>query len=280
MSATPPTTLDRLLELLAEQAMQPLSDTDRAELERLIVLHPDIDAACMDLIAAELCAQASPPDAPQMPDSLRQRIERDYQFAASLAGSSGERPAPRATPPVGRRSSPVLMTLGWLAAAACLGLAVAGWWPRLVTGSSQVAPARSLAVARQHFLGSTPDAKVSDWQALADPAARGVTGDVVWSDSTNQGYVRVKGLSPNDPARTQYQFWIFDEALENPEQPISAAVFNIDAASVDPATGDALIPISPSLPVTKAKAFAVTIEKPGGVVVSKREHLLLLAPVK
>jgi hypothetical protein len=36
------------------------------------------------------------------------------------------------------------------------------------------------------------------------------------------------------------------------------------------------VPIHAALPVRAAKAFAVTVEKPGGVVVSAREHVVLL----
>jgi hypothetical protein len=37
-----------------------------------------------------------------------------------------------------------------------------------------------------------------------------------------------------------------------------------------------VIPITASLPVTKAAAFAVTVEKAGGVVVSARQHVVAL----
>ena len=40
--------------------------------------------------------------------------------------------------------------------------------------------------------------------------------------------------------------------------------------------GEVVVPIRAALPVGAAKAFAVTIEKPGGVVVSGRQHVVAL----
>ncbi|MCU0709749.1 MAG: hypothetical protein MUF23_15805 [Pirellula sp.] len=48
--------------------------------------------------------------------------------------------------------------------------------------------------------------------------------------------------------------------------------------SFDP-TSEAIIAIHAKLRVNQPKAFAVTIEKPGGVVVSTQEQLPLLAVV-
>jgi hypothetical protein len=40
---------------------------------------------------------------------------------------------------------------------------------------------------------------------------------------------------------------------------------------------EVIVPIRAALPVHLAKAFAVTIEKAGGVVVSARDHVVALA---
>ena len=45
------------------------------------------------------------------------------------------------------------------------------------------------------------------------------------------------------------------------------------------ADGEVIVPIDPKLGVVDPTLFAVTIEKPGGVVVSSRERLPLLASV-
>ena len=42
-------------------------------------------------------------------------------------------------------------------------------------------------------------------------------------------------------------------------------------------TGEVIVPINPKLHVTDATLFAVTVERPGGVVVSMRERIVVTA---
>ena len=49
---------------------------------------------------------------------------------------------------------------------------------------------------------------------------------------------------------------------------------------VDPKTGDVIVPITARVTVREAALFAVTVEKPGGVVVSKRERIILTAKTR
>jgi hypothetical protein len=70
----------------------------------------------------------------------------------------------------------------------------------------------------------------------------------------------------------QYQLWIFD-AERNEAYPVDGGVFDV----LDGATDDVVVRIDPRLPVRRATAFAITVEQPGGVVVSTRERLPLLA---
>jgi anti-sigma-K factor RskA len=74
----------------------------------------------------------------------------------------------------------------------------------------------------------------------------------------------------NDPSKNQYQIWIIDPIKY--KQPVDGGVFNITDAG-----RDIIIPINPKLPISNAKGFAITIEQPGGVVVSSQE-LILTAP--
>jgi hypothetical protein len=57
---------------------------------------------------------------------------------------------------------------------------------------------------------------------------------------------------------------------------VDGGVFNTPQASV---MGDVIIPFEAKLPVGKPAAFVVTVEQPGGVVVSKQERVLALAQV-
>ena len=106
----------------------------------------------------------------------------------------------------------------------------------------------------------------------ADPESATGIGDVVWSPSRQQGFMRFRGLAANDPAVAQYQLWIFD-AERDEAYPVDGGVFDVPPE----ADGDVVVRIDPRLVVGRAVAFAVTVEQPGGVVVSSRSRLPLLA---
>ena len=82
-----------------------------------------------------------------------------------------------------------------------------------------------------------------------------------------------RGLPANDPTRTQYQLWIFDQNQDE-RHPVDGGVFDIA-----PGSSEAVVPITAKLAVHTPTLFAVTIEKPGGVVVSSRQRLVLAAKV-
>jgi anti-sigma-K factor RskA len=112
---------------------------------------------------------------------------------------------------------------------------------------------------------------VQSWTATDDPTATAAAGDIVWDEATQQGYMRFTALSVNDPDEFQYQLWIFD-AERDERYPIDGGVFDVPAGG-----GEIIVPISAKLPVSQAVLFAVTVEAPGGVVVSSRERIALLA---
>lgn len=103
-----------------------------------------------------------------------------------------------------------------------------------------------------------------------DAAVEGLGGEVVWNDAEQKGYMVLEGLAVNDPKTQQYQLWIFDKARSD-DLPVDGGVFDVTES------GQVIVPIDNKLSITEAKAFAVTIEAPGGVVQSKRERLPLLA---
>jgi hypothetical protein len=171
---------------------------------------------------------------------------------------------------------------GWLAAAACLVLAIFGWErpppagppvaatpvPVIVPPPEKPAPPTA-AEERAALLAKTDTLKIP-LGATKDPAAAGVTGDVVWDPATQRGFLHFAGLAPNDPAIHQYQIWIFDAGRDK-RYPVDGGVFDVPANA-----SEVVIPIRASLMVRKPAAFAVTVEKPGGVVVSGREHVVAL----
>lgn len=175
--------------------------------------------------------------------------------------------------------SPLVMAGWWVAA--CLAVAVAwlGATGRRDAGPRAVPVAKSPSELRRQLLAEDPHALTVAWKAGKDAAIVGKQedlGDVVWSPGRQQGFMRIRGLAVNDPAVEQYQLWIFD-AERNADHPVDGGVFDVTAVSDD---GDVVVPMDPRLPVGRATLFAVTVEKPGGVVVSTRERLPLLAAVQ
>lgn len=98
----------------------------------------------------------------------------------------------------------------------------------------------------------------------------GMSGKVTWSDAEQEGYMTLTQLPANDPQAKQYQLWIVDP--ERDEKPVDGGVFDIPAGE-----GTVIVPIRSALAVNDPKAFVITLEQPGGVVVSKQETVVALA---
>ncbi|HEX4451750.1 MAG TPA: anti-sigma factor [Kofleriaceae bacterium] len=266
---------DRAEELLVESALRPLDDRERAELHQLVPGgDPSFEAAATAIVLA------TTPIEP-MPDHLIAKIMAaapQPDFKRTLAGVSA--PLGHDTivgvalesfkpPPVidiaQRREArkPRRAIAPWLAAAACLLVAAGAVWFAWQRQPGSVADARAALLA-------SADAKPIAWLATADPNAKGASGDVVWSTAQQRGYMRFVGLAANDPRQFQYQLWIFDKARDD-TYPVDGGVFDVSS------TGEVIVTISPKLHVTDATLFAVTVERPGGVVVSKRERIVVTA---
>ena len=155
-----------------------------------------------------------------------------------------------------------VMAAGWAAAA---GLAFLLLFP-------QPPDAPNPATLRAELMAA--DAVELAWAATGDPAGPEASGDVVWSNDRQAGVMRFRGLAVNDPSVFQYQLWIFD-ATRDERYPIDGGVFDVVQAG-----GDVLVTIDPKLAVAEPTLFAVTVEKPGGVVVSSRERIAVVATVE
>lgn len=209
--------------------------------------------------AALNLAGLGPLEAP--PAALRLRLAADAHSHFDLA-----RRAPAAAPPAPgarRRSGALLSRSGWLAAAVLLAAV-------LLRSLPERAP--DLAARRATLVASASDLVRAAWVAGADPLAGSVSGDVVWSRARQEGYMLFRDLPPNDPLRSQYQLWIFDPSRDAWEaQPVDGGIFDVGPGE------EVVVPIAAKLEVRQTALFAVTLEPPGGVVVSKREHLLATA---
>jgi hypothetical protein len=280
---------EAMIDLLIKQVTEGLSPDEQRALDVL-----DSEAASGHLRelerAAAAIAVAGSAGAGPLPAALGQRLVQDAErhFAeARGAAQSGEPVSPRSG--VGVRGPPRSRSgaWGWLAAAACLVLAIMAWnrqpapppVAEVKPPPTQVAepppgppvpPAPPTPAEERTELLAKADAVKVTLGATHDPSAAGMSGDVVWDQATQRGFVRFAGLAPNDPAVHQYQLWIFDGARDK-RYPVNGGVFDIPAHS-----HEVVIPIHAALQVISPKAFAVTVEKPGGVVVSGREHVVAL----
>jgi anti-sigma-K factor RskA len=270
----------RAQELLVERAQRPLDDREHWELRELGAEDDD----SFDLAAAAVAVATTPVEA--MPAGLADKIAAQAGVSTSLLPGQMRTLAGVAPPrikteqPIApptdiaraaqRKRSRLATIAPWLAAAACLLIALGTWWYSRQRTLTTIAESPSEARAK---LLAKADVATLSWTTTEDPNARGAAGDVVWSQSEQRGYMRFVGLTPNDPARFQYQLWIFDTERDQ-AFPVDGGVFDVSS------TGEVIVPITAKLPVNDATLFAVTIEKPGGVVVSKRERIVVTAARK
>lgn len=147
--------------------------------------------------------------------------------------------------------------LPWVLAAASLLVAAIGWWPRLTPS----APPPTGAVERLAL--TTP----------GGAAGERPVGELTWDAGAQRGTMRFVGLAPNDPAREQYQLWIFDRERDE-RFPVDGGVFDIPAGADSAGVS---VEYAARLPVGRAYLFAVTAERPGGVVVSDRSRMVAVA---
>ena len=172
--------------------------------------------------------------------------------------------------------------LGWaFASVACIALAANIWLTRF-TPTEVAGPAKTPTVTPAKLTPEQEMAQLLASQASLIKASFGagnvkdlkdVGGDVVWSDEKQAGYMRLRGLPVNDKSKETYQLWIFDKTQDK-ATPIDGGTFDVDK------NGEVIIPIDAKLKALGPELFAITIEKPGGVVVSKREKIAALAKVE
>ncbi len=288
----------RLVELLVQRAVDGLNSSERAELKQLLSEEKYVDAGRFEYTAASLllAGDVENHEHEEMPYSLRERLMAQADTVAasmppstrqsasqprviSIAGrsrSTTAAPAASAPPvqkaPASRKSSSLGGRVGWFAAAASVLIALAGWWPRLQTGEGVEPPIASTLEQERQDLLAQAGVMQRTWQTTQDPVASGVTGDVVWDQRTQNGYLRFRGLQANNSDEMQYQLWIFDGTRDE-RYPVDGGVFD-----VPPGQSEVIIPITAKLQINKPAMFAVTIEKPGGSVVSSRDRIVVLAP--
>lgn len=261
--------------LACDAALFGLDEPERHELDAFGSLADE--QLALELAAAEVAVyehEVRAGRAEPLPADLADRV---FAAASDVVAAPSPR-APRLAAPTPRPSvvdrprseRDAVFVAGWLLAAAAIVLAIVGWNRRPPPPPvTPVAQLETPAQQREKLLG-LPGTARTPWQATTDEAARGASGDVVWHAGVQKGVMRIAGLAPNERIRFQYQLWIFDESRDE-AQPVDGGVFDVGS------NGEVLVPIEAKLKVGKAKLFAITVERPGGVVVSKRERIVLTA---
>lgn len=286
---------DRVLELLADRAVDEISPQDQAELDRWLNANGEDES--MDLAAgAALLAmlgkvETAPASVMTRAAQAAEQFRREQTNGSFRPGTPSLRLTESDAPiPQPRRVSTAW--LGWLAAAACLAFAAIGWLPAFrARQTPQLSSAVSLASLRAE-VDAAKDATRSPWADWDKPEIAGVKGEIVWSQSKQKGYMVFRGLPKNDPAREQYQLWIVDD--RGIEHRVSGGIFNAPAATAPTADGsgwrgqvrcefvgdDLYVEVEPRINVRQPTLFAITIEEPGGTWLSNMKRRVCVAQPK
>lgn len=274
-----------MFDLLTKKAIYGLDDAERRELDGLDTGLAESEFRSLEMTAAAI-SMVGVSNEESLPSHLHARILDDAErFMANEQAVAA--PWPPST--VGVReivaeqpSGSFLSWFGWAAAAACIALAVNIWFtrfqptPEIVVMQPPVVETPQIltpAQMRDEMIRSTASLVKANWAAGNVKELKQISGDVVWSDEKQAGYMRFRGLPANDGSKETYQLWIFDKAQDK-ATPIDGGTFDV------PADGEVVIPINAKLKAQGPEMFAITIEKPGGVVVSKREKIAALAKVE
>lgn len=254
--------LERWEELQIARLLFGLSPEEQVEYEALAETMPAETGDEFERLIAAIDVAWS--DSKALPPHLRESIR-----AKAIAEIMQARQQSQPPKPPSKRESRQAIMLPWFIAAACLVVSFA----TLIANRNPIGIVpQDLAQMRSALISSADDLVQLKWTDGPTPIA-GAGGDIVWSDKRQQGYMRFQGMPVNDPESQQYQLWIFD-TNQSEKTPVDGGVFDIAS------NGDVIVPIHSKLHVAKAYLFAVTVEKPGGVVVSSRANLPLLAAVK
>lgn len=208
---------------------------------------PDLD---LELVAAAVEVSYLTTKPKNIPARLAESIRVD------TSAGSGSVITPKQWTPV-----KTVATIGW-AIAACLAILV------VLQSFPADSPPATPEVAAQSLRSEANDLVELNFSGLGDYDK--VSGSVLWSDQKQEGYMLLSNLPVNNPSKNQYQLWIVDPARD--EKPVDGGVFDISAES-----GTVVVPIRNPLAVRDPQAFVITLEQPGGVVVSKQEVVVALA---
>jgi hypothetical protein len=138
---------------------------------------------------------------------------------------------------------------GWVAAAACL----------VIAATQAMAP-------RAAASGSSSDSTHVALVAGADASGAAASGELAWSPSDQRGTLQARGLAPNGPGE-EYEAWIVDS---NRDGEVAVPLAHFAAGG-----GEVSVDVRSPLQIAAARRLVVTVERAGGVLVSKRSRIAL-----
>jgi len=267
-----------MLDLLSKKASEGLNTEEQKQLDELLAVS-GVDDESFEMAAAAISMIDLKTNEP-LPAHLQAKILADADRILDTPREPARQIVPGSKPSFWNWPTwPTWVAgLGWAAAAAaCIALAINVWitstQPAKIVYVPEQKDLSTPAQLRDQLIASGSDVIKARWAVGNDKDVKEITGDIVWSDAKQTGYMRFHGLPVNDAGKQTYQLWIFDETQDE-KTPIDGGTFDIRDG------GDVIIPINAKLRAFKPKMFAVTVEKPGGVVVSKRDKIAALAKVE
>lgn len=275
---------EKLFDLLAKKAIYGLDESEARELASFDAESTELEFRSLEMTAAAINLAGLEAEEP-MPSFLRERIvDSGEEFIRSQQPDTAWPPPPKEAPLAAATSSRFGSWFGWTgwaaAGLASIALAVNIWSTRLqpvevVKAPTTVETPRTLTPneQREELLRSEANIYKASWGAGNVKEFKDISGDIVWSEAKQTGYMRFRGLPVNDREKTCYQLWIFDKTQDK-ATPIDGGTFDVLNE------GEVIIPITAKLKALGPEMFAITIEKQGGVVVSKREKVAALAKVE
>lgn len=280
---------ERLLDLLTDQVLFGLNSEELIELNELKAHFPDIgNDDSLELTVAAIGLTGVHKFEP-MPDELTAKITADAEkyFTSQEKSAKVLRFEPQLrevnnTDVTGEIQKtfefepkrPFMQWLGWaFAGLATVALIISLIQPPKIIEVVKEIPPKNATTAEQYekMLASAKDVKRTAWENPKN--AKETYGEIIWSETEQKGFIKLNGFPVNDAAKETYQLWIFDET-QSDKTPIDGGIFDVSS------NGEVLVPIDAKLKFKNPKLFAVTVEKPGGVVVSDRGKIVALGKVQ
>lgn len=288
--------LQRLHDLLSEQATAGLSDSDQLELQKLLHDNASLQREGYELAAAAVDLALCPPDGVLLPDRVRRgalmkstmEAEPEPEVEPVVYQLTEEKPIALkrvASTPVAPQTIDVISTetslpvekpgkTGVLIAFALIGVAFLTYTVGRSGGVKRNQAPAGATVAQTatpiscDAIKAAADKLTIPWSE-SDPTLGEVTGEVRFSAKLQQGCLVLTGLPRLDPAQAVYQLWIIDSDRQGP--PVDAGLFEVTGS----VTAAETIVFTPKLKVSSPIVFAITREPPGGVVTSKNQPIVL-----